>query len=315
MNMKLLKKIFLLIALPLAVAVSVTSCNEDDNSVSLNTVDTLLSTTPNVSIFKAALAKTGLNSFSRGGGPFTYFVPSDDAFKASGINSAADLNAIDNSLLTQVLAYHIMAGNRTLVEIPTGPNAPATAVTGLSFYASKNTTGAFINGAKIIQADVRGSNGIIHVINQVMTPPFTNMMGSLQANTNFKLLVQGINKAGLSGTFTGTAANTLFAPTNAAMTAAGYDSTTIANLTGTPLTTFTNQLKYHLVAGRNFSSELKDGTMKTTLVISNVAQLITISNGGTKVKGATNAAPANITLANFLASNGVIHTVDGFLKY
>jgi uncharacterized surface protein with fasciclin (FAS1) repeats len=254
MNMKLLNKIFLLIALPLAVAVGLTSCNEDDNSVSLNTVDTLLTTTPNLTIFKAAMAKTGLNSFTKGGGPFTYFAPNDDAFKATGINSAADLATIDNNVLTQVLSYHIMAGNRTLVEIPTGPNAPAASVMGLSFYASKNTNGAFINGSKIVQADIEGSNGIIHVIDRVMAPPFTNLLATLQANPNYKLLVQGITKAALTTTFTGTTVYTLFAPTNTAMTAAGYDSTTIANLTGTTLTNFTNLLKYHLVAGRMFST-------------------------------------------------------------
>ncbi|MGB8192586.1 MAG: fasciclin domain-containing protein [Chitinophagaceae bacterium] len=309
--MKFFKKIILL-ALPFLIgAVAITGCNDKENVTPADTVDTLLSTTGNLSIFKAALEKTGLNSFSKGGGPFTFFAPSDDAFKATGINTIADLNAIDNNLLAQVLSYHIMTGSRTLIEIPSGPNAPAASIGTLSFYASKNANGAFINGSKIIQADIKGSNGIIHVIDKVLTPPFTNLLATLAANTNFKLLVQGINKAALGATFSGTTVYTVFAPTNAAFVAGGYDSTTIANLSGAALTTFTNTLRYHLVAGRMFSSEFKAGTVKTVQ-----GSNVTISfSGGTKIKGVTNPTPASVTATDFLTSNGIIHTIDGVLKF
>jgi uncharacterized surface protein with fasciclin (FAS1) repeats len=307
--MKIFNKIILL-ALPLMMgAAALTGCNDKENAVPTNTTDTLIAGKSNLSIFKAALERTGLNSYTKGGGPFTYFIPSDDAFKATGINSAADLAAIDVNVLTQVLAYHIMTGKRTLVEIPVGPNAPATAVGGLSFYASKNPNGAFINGSKIIESDIIGSNGVIHVIDKLLTPPFTNLLGNLQANPNFKLLVQGITKAALTTTFSGTTVYTLFAPTNAAMIAGGYDSTTIANLTGTPLTTFTNILRYHLVPGRFFSSELKPGTLKTLQT-----STITVS-AGPKVKGNTNPAPFNVTMSDWTSSNGILHTIDGVLKY
>jgi uncharacterized surface protein with fasciclin (FAS1) repeats len=312
MNMKLLKKIFLL-ALPLlAMAASITGCNEKENTGPQNTIDTLLGQTANLSIFKAALEKTGLNTFSKGGGPFTFFVPSNDAFKATGINTAADLDALDVNLLTQVLSYHIFAGRRTLVEIPSGPNAPAAMVSGLSIYASKNETGAYINGARISQADIRASNGVIHVIDRVLGPPFANLVTSLSANPNFKLLAQGIAKASLTTTLSSTSAPyTVMAPTNAAMTAAGFDSTTIANLTGTALTNFTNVLRYHLVPGRLFSSEFKNGTLKT---LQGTGLPLTIS-GGPKLKGPANPNPINITSIDFLASTGVIHTIDGVLRY
>lgn len=316
-NMNIYKKI-LFIALPVMVAlIGGAGCNEKDTVAPPTTVDTLLSTTPNLTIFKAAVEKTGLTSFTKGPGPFTYFAPSDAAFKASGINSAADLNSIDINLLTQVIAYHMMAGSRTQIEIPAGPNAPQASVMGLSFYASKNPNGTFINGSKLVQQDVKGSNGIIHVINRVNPPPFTTILATLQANPNFKLLVQGITKAALTGTFTGSTAISLFAPTNAAFTAAGFDSTAIANLSGTALTNFSNMLKYHVVTGRLFSSELKDGTLKTTYIPTAPAPapLLTFSSGGTKVKGVANTTPANITFTDFLASNGVIQTVDAVLKY
>lgn len=307
--MKLFNKIILL-ALPLVMgAAAITGCNDKENATPTNTTDTLIAGKANLSIFKAAMERTGMNSYTRGGGPFTYFIPSDDAFKASGINTVADLAAIDNNLLTQVLAYHIMSGRRTLVEIPAGPNAPTTAVGGYAFFASKNASGAFINGAKIIESDIIGSNGVIHVIDRVLAPPFTNSLVSLQANANFKLLVQGISKASLTSTFGGTTVYTIFAPTNAAMIAGGYDSTTIANLSGAALTTFTNILRYHVVAGRFFSSDIKPGNLKS-LQGSNIT-----ASAGPKVKGIANPAPFNVLMADLTTSNGMIHTIDGVLKY
>lgn len=309
--MKMLNRI-LLVALPLMLCVAIMpGCDDKENATPTDTVDTLLATTPNLTIFRAALEKTGMNTYSRGGGPFTYFAPSDDAFKAAGINSPADLNAIDNNLLVQTLAYHIMAGRRSQIEIPAGPNAPTTMVGGLAIYNSRNTTGAYINGTKVVTADIQGSNGTIHVLEDVLTPPFTNIVATLAANPNFKLLVQGINKASLATTLSGTTVYTIFAPTNAAMVAGGYDSTTIANLTGTALTNFTNVLRYHLITGRLFSSEFKAATLKSVQG-SNLS--LTVA-GGNKIKGIANANPFNITMSDFLASNGPIHTIDGVLRY
>lgn len=309
--MKILKHIFFL-ALPLlAATVSLTSCDKEDDAPVVDNIDTLLTKTPNLGIFKAALQKTGMITYAKGGGPFTFFAPSDAAFKASGINTAADLDAIDQNVLAQVLAFHIMNGRRTLVEIPAGPNAPAVTVGTLSFYASKNDKGAFINGSKISQSDIIASNGVIHVLDKVLFPPVANMLVTLGANPNFKLLVQGISKAGLTTSFTGTTVYTVMAPTNAAFVAAGYDSTAIANLSGTALTNFTNILKYHLIPGRLFSSEFKDGTLKT---LQGPGLPITVS-GGPKVKGAGNPTAISISSTDYAATNGVIHFIDGVLKF
>ena len=311
MNMKILKHIFFL-ALPLmAATVSLTSCEKEDNGVAVDNIDTLLTKTPGLTLFKAALEKTGMITYAKGGGPFTFFAPSDAAFKASGINTAADFDAIDPNVLAQVLGFHILNGKRTLVEIPSGPNAPAVTIGTLSIYASKNDKGAFINGSKISQADIIASNGVIHVLDKVMFPPLANMLVTLGANPSYKLMVQGIAKAGLSTTFSGTTVYTVMAPTNAAFVAAGYDSTAIANLTGTALTNFTNILKYHVIIGRLFSSEFKDGSLKTLQ-----GPLLTMTvSGGPKVKGPGNATAINISATDFAASNGVIHTIEGVLKF
>jgi uncharacterized surface protein with fasciclin (FAS1) repeats len=308
MNMKLHKKILVLALLCFMGSFMITGCEKDDkDAVPTDTIDTLLSTTGNLTIFKAALELTGLETFAKGPGPFTFFAPNDDAFKATGINSPADLAAVDLTALTQVLAFHIINGNRTFVEIPQGPNAPIATINGLSFYASRNSSGAYLNGSKIVTQDIKASNGIIHVVNKIMVPPITNVLGALAANPNFKLFNQAIGKAAATANFTASPI-TVFAPTNAAMIAGGYDSTAIANSTGT---TLLNILRYHIVPARMFSSEFAAQQYKTVQG-SNVA--ISFSNGA-KIKGIANATPANITSTDFAVSNGVVHTIDALLKY
>ena len=310
--MKLFKNIFFLVLPLLAATVSLTSCENDDDAVAVDNIDTLLSKNGNLGIFKAALEKTGLITYAKGGGPFTIFAPSDAAFKATGINSPADLDAIDGNVLARVVAYHIFNGRRTFVEIPSGPNAPATTVGTLALYASKTGNVGYINGAKISQSDILATNGVIHVIDRVLVPPIGNTLVMLQANPDFKLLAQGIAKANLTATFTAaTPVYTVMAPTNAAFVAAGFDSTAIANLSGTALTNFTNLLRYHLVVGRLFSSEFKDGTLKTQ---QGAGLAITVS-GGPKVKGPANPAAITITATDWPTSNGVIQTINGVLRY
>jgi uncharacterized surface protein with fasciclin (FAS1) repeats len=287
----------------------ISSCdknNDNKPAAPTNTVDQIINSNPDLSLFKAAVTKAKLTSFTQGPGPFTFFIPNNAALNAIGINTEADINALDSNLLVTILTYHILAGNRPVVEIPVGPNAPITMQGGGVIYASKKGTDLYINGVKAVSTDVAASNGIIHILNRVLVPPTFNALLSLQANPNFKLFVQAINKAAVTANFTATGPITVFAPTNAAMTAAGYDSTAIANATAATLSPI---MKYHVANIRRFSSELTDGQI--TMV---QGTKTTISSSGTKIKGTTNVTPFNITAFDWVVTNGVIHTIDGMLK-
>lgn len=287
-------------------------CDNDDDDVakvSGDNIETIIAGTPELSIFKAAIERAKLQYFFNGPGPFTVFAPTNAAFNASGIATAADLNSIDTNLLATVLTYHLQPLARTSFEIPNGPNANMTTQGGLSFYSAKNTTGIYINGVKLVTSDIRASNGIIHTIDGVLIPPVNNSLNTLAANPNHKLFVQAINKSATTANINA-ALVTVFAPTNAAMVAGGYDSTTIANLNAAGITTLGNIVKYHIYTGRLFSSEFKDGNVKTVQGTN-----VVLSGSGTKIKGTTNATPFNIVARNITVSNGVIHTIDGLLKY
>ena len=103
----------------------------------------------------------------QGNGPFTLFAPTDQAFTDAGI----DLSALDTPegkvALTDILLYHVVAG-----EVPSSAVTDcmsATAVNGqpLSFTVDGSV---MVNGATVTLPDVATSNGVIHVIDKVLTP-------------------------------------------------------------------------------------------------------------------------------------------------
>ncbi|RYE84255.1 MAG: hypothetical protein EOO65_02595, partial [Methanosarcinales archaeon] len=80
-----------------------------------------------------------------------------------------------------------------------------------------------------LQADVDATNGVVHVIGSVLMPPAESIVTAAQADTSFTLLVQAVVKCGLASALAGPGPFTVFAPTNSAFRAAGFDSTAIAN--------------------------------------------------------------------------------------
>lgn len=100
-------------------------------------------------------------------GSFTVFAPTDAAFEnlATELNTdIAGLLALDN--LTSVLLYHVAPGTLTAADLT---NGPLTMVSGAQ--AIVNTAGPVtINQATVTTADVSASNGVVHIINQVILP-------------------------------------------------------------------------------------------------------------------------------------------------
>lgn len=295
----------LMVGLLLSASFLISSCEKDPETTPLESADQVINSNPDLSLFKAALARTGMTMFTQGGGPFTFIAPTNAAFNAIGITSEAQINAADSTLLVNILTYHVINGRRLSVEIPVGPNAPITTQGGLSLYASKNTNGIFLNGAKLVSPDIQVSNGVVHISNEVLLPPLVNALQALQVNPDYKLFVQAITKAAVTTSFTANP-STVFAVNNAAMIAGGYDSTTIAN---TAAATLSPIMRYHVANIRRFSSEMVNGPIKMVQGTN-----VEISANGTKIKGTTNAAPFNITANDFIVTNGVIHFIDGVLK-
>ena len=290
-------------------------CNNKDNTTpTLDSLDATLSKSTDLTIFKAAVAQAKLNIYTQGPGPFTILAPTDAAFTAAGI-TAASLPSIDSITLTALVLNHFQNIARTSYEFPDGPTAPMASIAGYSNYSYKDKAAnkIYVSGATITERDIKCGNGIIHKINKVLIPPTLSILTILGANPNYSLMVQAITKAALTGNTaygaTTAAPVTVFALSNTIMTANGYDATTIAGLTGVPLTTLTNILKYHIATGRIYSSDFKLGNLKTVFGTNVVISI----SGGVNVKGASNASPFLLGPTDISANNGVVHAISGML--
>jgi uncharacterized surface protein with fasciclin (FAS1) repeats len=109
----------------------------------------------------------GLVDTLRGAGPFTVFAPTDAAFAKLPVDT---LHAVQNDpkLLTTVLTYHVVPGALKLADLKPGK---LTTVSGLDLEVTRDGDKVFINGDEIAAGDVAASNGIVHVMGDVLLPP------------------------------------------------------------------------------------------------------------------------------------------------
>jgi len=100
-------------------------------------------------------------------GPFTVFAPTDEAF-AKVPKEALDALAKDKTKLQNVLKYHVLTSAWTLDDVKMVKTAGTALGPSLAIGASGGTV--TVNGAKIVKADIKCSNGVIHVIDAVLLP-------------------------------------------------------------------------------------------------------------------------------------------------
>ncbi|HKL38224.1 MAG TPA: fasciclin domain-containing protein [Bacteroidales bacterium] len=256
------------------------------------------------SILVDALSKADLVGALEGDGPFTVFVPTNQAFQ----NLLSDLGAsslddVSVDQLASILLYHVVSGKVMSGDLSTGyvstlsggPND-----TYVSLLAEVDG-GVTLNGSSTVTAaDVEATNGVIHVIDEVLLPP--NVVDIAINNSSFSILVDAVVKAELAETLSGDGPFTVFAPTNAAFedlfTQLGVNG--ISDLTKEDLVPI---LQYHVVSGNVRSGDLSSGTVSTLNgdISVDVGDQVTINTDAT------------VTLADVQGTNGVVHVIDKVL--
>ncbi len=128
----------------------------------------LAASNPNLSTLATALRLTGLDAVLAAGGPFTVFAPTNAAFTAL---PSATLNALlaDPAALAQVLLFHVASGQVLSSQLTNNQNV-TTLRTGARPLVVNLTGGVRIDNSNVIAADVRATNGVVHVINAVLLP-------------------------------------------------------------------------------------------------------------------------------------------------
>ena len=117
-----------------------------------------------------ALKAAGLDGMLMANGPYTVFAPTDAAFAKLPAGTLDMLMRPENQdKLRAILSYHVVPGNVTASQVM----AMTSAKTADGAMLRIETMGdrVMINGANVVKADVRASNGIVHVIDSVLMPP------------------------------------------------------------------------------------------------------------------------------------------------
>lgn len=283
-----------------------TSCEKDEEvtpDITNTIVDVALSD-PQFSTLVSALQRTNLVSTLQSDGPFTVFAPTNAAFAQLGV----DLTTISDSDLTNILLYHVLPGQVRSTDLAEGQTYATTASTAapnanqLSILIERASTGVTLNGSSVVTAaDVIADNGVIHVIDQVVTP--LDVVGHAAANDNFTSLVSALSAApgDLVNVLSGNGPFTVFAPLNSAFEAIAE---TVAGLTSDQLASV---LTYHVVGGSNVrSTDLVDNMVVET--VNGQTFTIDLENGATITD--QSGQTSQIILTDVQATNGVIHVLE-----
>ncbi|MBT8135814.1 MAG: fasciclin domain-containing protein [Gammaproteobacteria bacterium] len=117
----------------------------------------------------AALTAAGLVDTLKGDGPFTVFAPTDAAFAKLPQGTVEELLQPENrDKLTAILTYHVVPGKVYSDDVVTLDRA--TTVNGAAIDIAVDGDRVRIDNATVIAADIKASNGIIHVIDNVILP-------------------------------------------------------------------------------------------------------------------------------------------------
>jgi len=232
----------------------------------------------------------------------TVFAPTNAAFDNLATSLGTNVNgllALPN--LADVLTYHVL-----------GTEVPSSAVTNGAIVQPLSTTNTlkltvtltgdvYVNQAKVTAVDINATNGVVHVLNAVVLPVETVV--DVAIDNGFTSLTAAVVKAELLPALTNPFGTfTVFAPTNTAFdnlaTALGVD---LNGVLAHPQ--LGDILLYHVLGSEVLSTQLVNGSVATLN-----GQNVTIDlTAGVKVNA------SNVTLADVLAFNGVVHVIDAVL--
>ena len=235
-------------------------------------------------------------------GTFTVFAPTDAAFAALGESLPSDL--------TPILLYHVLGSPVYSDEISSGIISSLNE-TDPEIVVEVSDMGVMLNGsAQVVATDIVGTNGVIHVIDQVILPIDNgSILDAAMGMADFSSLVAALAKANLASTFMMDGAFTVFAPTNDAF-ASFLESNNLSfeDLTAEALAPI---LQYHVVGAKVMSGDLETGYVSTiySAIEGNPVSLFVELDGGVMLNGTV-----SVTIPDVETSNGVIHVIDGVLN-
>ena len=271
------------------------------------TVYDVIAGSPNHTYLKAALDQEGLNSvLDVNANQYTIFAPDNAAFEQliidlnlTGINDVLGLADLSN-----ILQYHVLSGS-----VPSSAVANGQIVNPLhndnTLKLTTNGSSVFANQAEVNGADLMGSNGYVHSINSVLLDNETVADIAIDS-PDHSTLVAAVIEARLLPALTNPFSElTVFAPTDAAFTAAlTAMNISAADLLASP--NLTDILLYHVLGSEILSTSLSNGLIAQPLSTTNTLK-VTINGTDVFIN------QAQVTTPNVQAGNGALHVLNGVM--
>ena len=318
--LKLSKLTFLLF-----VGFSIQSCSDDDDDVTTptgpsNIVEIALDT-PDLSNLVAALSVADGNLVDvLSGGEFTVLAPTNEAFETFlAANGFMSLSEVPTDVLSNILLNHVISGtvnSTNLVDAGSGystTNASNMDGDNLSLYFDTSSGVTFNGISSVVAADIVASNGIVHVVDEVIGLP--TVVTFAVSNPALSTLVAALTTEGLSVDIVSILSSsdepspfTVFAPTNDAFGSllAELELNALGDI---PVSILEATLGTHVAPEANVrSTDLVDG-----MSVNTIGSTITVSlSDGAKLID-SNGRESNIVAVDIQAYNGVVHVIDNVL--
>lgn len=307
-----MKKLFLGLLLVFGATFTFISCDKEDDETPKNIVE-LASSNSNLSILVEAVNHAGLGSVLSGSSKLTVFAPSNDAFNALLKDlKVAKITDLDKKLVERILLYHVVAGEVKSTDLSNGYVKTqakfGSSANQLSLLVNINSGVKLNNKATVVTANVAASNGVVHVIDKVLTLP--TVVTKALDNPAFSSLVAALTRPDLGVDYvtllSAAGPFTVFAPTNDAFTAL-LTELKLTKLADIPAATLNAVLQYHVVSGANVVSTQLTQNQEVTTFGTGKFKIDLV--GGAKITDAK-GRQSKIIIADVQADNGVVHAID-----
>jgi uncharacterized surface protein with fasciclin (FAS1) repeats len=263
---------------------------------------------PQLTTLTAGIRAAGLEETVRTSELLTIFGPTNTAFEALPAGKLETLLLEENQdILASVITYHVVEGEVRSEDLSDGQVVMTVQGDELTVNIDGETvtlTDVGGNEVGVVATDIGATNGVIHKVDGVLMPGM-DIIETARIN-GFTTLVELVETAGLTETLQSDNAGdnwTVFAPTNEAFDA----------LASVPEGGALEQvLLYHVVSGEVYRADLSDGQVVTTAALEDFTVTVGGETGAVFITDGTGAI-VNVTATDVMATNGVIHVLDGVL--
>ncbi|KAG1928460.1 periostin [Pimephales promelas] len=238
-----------------------------------------------------------------GAGSYTMFAPSDDAWKELDPALKAAMVSSGNTELYNALHYH-MVNKRLVTKDLKNDMTLKSMYNKQGLYINHYSNGVVtVNCARIIHGNQVATNGVVHVIDRVISPISQTIKDVIEKNDQLTTLNTVAVNSGLQNQLKEPGHYTLFAPTNEAFDKLNSD---VLERLMSDTTVLQALLQYHLLNSAQCSEAIMAGSIYETLEGSNIE--IGCDGESLTVNGIKMVLKKDI-----VTSNGVIHLIDQVL--